>query len=56
MQPLAAYYLFSVNEEARKASRRPKYRSIPPKRTVSTRAHVVFATIFRTARHSSSAA
>ena len=56
MQPLAAYYLFVINEDARGVSRRPNYRSIPPKRSASTRVRTGLATIFRPVRRSASAA
>ena len=56
MQPLAAYYLFVLNEDARQASRRPKYRSVPPNRSASTRVRTGLATIFRPVRRSASAA
>ena len=56
MQPLAAYYLFVINEDARGVSRRPDYRSIPPKRSASTRVRTGLATVFRPVRRSASAA
>jgi hypothetical protein len=56
MQPMAAYYLFVINEEAREASRRPKYRSVPPKRSSSSRVRTGLATIFRPVRRSASPA
>ena len=56
MQPMAAYYLFKINEEARQASRRPSYRSVPPKRPTSTRVRSGLATIFRPIRRAASAA
>ena len=56
MQPLAAYYLFIVNDKAREGSRRPTHRPVPPKRTASTRVRTGLATIFRPIRRSASAA
>jgi hypothetical protein len=56
MQPLAAYYLFVINEEARGASRRQTYRSVPPKRAAGTRVRSGLATIFAPVRRAARAA
>jgi hypothetical protein len=55
MQPLAAYYLFIANEEARAASTRRPYRSIPLKRSARVRLGSALQTLLRPARRSASA-
>jgi hypothetical protein len=49
MQPIAAYYVFVANEEARNASRRP-YRAAPPKRAGRSRVGAALAALIRPIR------
>jgi len=49
MQPLAAYYVFVANEEARNASTRP-YRSAPPKHAGRSRFGAAVAALVRPIR------
>jgi hypothetical protein len=50
MQPLAAYYVFVANEEARNASTRRPYRSAPPKHTGRFRVSAAVAALVRPIR------
>jgi hypothetical protein len=50
MQPLAAYYVFVANEEARNASTRRPYRSAPPKHTGRSRVSAAVAALVRPIR------
>jgi hypothetical protein len=49
MQPIAAYFVFVANEEARNASRQP-YRSAPPKGAGRSRVGAAFAALVRPIR------
>jgi hypothetical protein len=53
MQPLAAYYVFVANEEARNASRRP-YRAVPPKKTGRSRFGAAVSALVRPIRGAAS--
>ena len=50
MQPLAAYFVFVANEEARNASTRRPYRSAPPKRSGPSRVGAAVAALVRPIR------
>ncbi len=53
MQPLAAYYVFVANEEARNASRRP-YRAVPTKKTGRSRVGSALSALVRPIRGAAS--
>ncbi len=52
MQPLAAYYVFLANEEARQADARPHYRTQTPRRSTRSRFSAAVATLARPVRRS----
>jgi hypothetical protein len=56
MQPIAAYYVFIANEEARNAEFRHRYRSVPPKRSGRSRVAAALSAVVRPVRRSASAA
>ena len=59
MQPIAAYYVFIANEEARNAEfRHRRYASVPPKRSSRSRVAAALSAVVRPVRrqHAGSAA
>ncbi len=52
MQPLAAYYVFLANDEARQADARRPYRSVPPTRSGRSRVGAAVAALVRPVRRS----
>jgi hypothetical protein len=56
MQPIAAYYVFVANEEARNAQLRHRYVSAPPKRSSRSRVAAALSAVVRPVRRQSAAA
>jgi len=51
MQPIAAYYVFVANEEARNAEfRQHRYASVPPKRSGRSRVAAALSSVVRPVR------